>query len=327
MTEKKAITETDLQAVANEILNNMDHIRASGRTVSKRMNNWASDLAHPCERFLTYARLNWRDRQLPSVELEYRFEDGRDGEKKVRSMIEEAGFEVILSQKYFDWNKYQIAGRTDGFLKWDRNQAPLEIKTVAPHLFDKMTSAEEIKKSRSYWVYKAAAQLQLYMIMAGYEYGFLALKTFGKRPRIIPVMLDYDLCEELTQKAERINSNVRINSVPDRITYDSSLCDGCDFDHICQPVKVSQYPDQVDDRTIKDLLFFKKWYSLGSQWKKIAESLRKKLKGQNAIIEGVEISTSEYETTVYDYPEDVKKAYARTEIRYKVTLEVVEEEA
>jgi len=44
---------------------------------SKRDNNWASDLDHPCIRQLVYARLNWRDRKLTEIEAEFRFKEGR----------------------------------------------------------------------------------------------------------------------------------------------------------------------------------------------------------------------------------------------------------
>lgn len=326
-------TLQDLQGVCDSIAQKMDHSRSKGRTVSKKTNNWASAIDHPCLRFLVYSRSNWRDRQLPSVETEYLFEEGKDGEKKLKAMIEEEGYEIILAQQYFTWDKYQISGKTDGLLTFKipgqqrSHQGPLEIKTVAPHAFDKMRTIEEIKESRSYWVRKCISQLNMYMLMAEYEFGFLALKTYRKRPRILPMMIDLELGEKCLQTSEQVNHFVSKGILPDRIQYDPSLCDICDFDHICQPVKISQYSDKIDEQTAKDLMFYKKWYDLGSKWKKIAEDLRKRLKGINTIAEGVEITTTEYETTVHDWPDEYKQIYSRKETRYKVTLEPVEDSA
>lgn len=324
-------TLLELQGVCDTISSKMDHSRSSGRTVSKKTNNWASNIDHPCERNLTYSRSHWRDCQLPSVETEYIFEEGRDGEKKLKAMIEEQGYEIILAQKYFNWDKYEIAGMTDGFLKFKipgqtfSSQAPLEIKTVATHSFNKMKTIEEIKSSRSYWIRKAVAQLNTYLLMAGYEYGFLALKTYRLRPRILPMLLDYELGEKCIKKCERVNHYVAKGILPDRILYDSLICDLCPFDHKCVPVKTSKYPDQVDEQTVKDLIKWKKLQYVGSEFKRLDSGLRKRLKGQNAIIEGVEISTSEYETTVYNYPEEYKEIYGSKEPRTRVTMEIVEE--
>lgn len=321
----------DLQEVCQIITNKMDHSRTKGRTVSKKISNWASEIDHPCLRFLVYSRVNWRERKLPKVETEYIFEEGKDGEKKLKIMIENEGYEIILAQKYFDWNKYQISGRTDGFLEFEipdqsyKGRAPLEIKTVAAYLFPRMTSIEEIKESKSYWVRKAISQLNIYMLMAGHEFGFLALKTYRLRPRLLPMLVDYDLGESCIKKCEEVNHCVAKGILPDRIDYDPAICGLCDFDHKCAPVKVTKYADEIDEQVIKDLLFWKKWEGIGSAWKKMAEALRKRLKGVNAIVEGVEISSKDHETTVYDYPEEYKKIYGRKETRTKVTLKIIEE--
>lgn len=309
----------------------MDHTRTKGRSRSKKISNWASEIDHPCLRFLVYSRANWKERKLPETEIEYMFEEGKEGEKKLKSMIENEGYEIILEQQYFDWTKYQISGKTDGFLQFEipahnyKARAPLEIKTVAPHLFKRMTSIDEIKGSNSYWVRKAISQLNIYLLMAGYEFGFLAMKTYRLRPRILPMLVDYELGERCVKKCEEVNHHVAKEILPDRIDYDPSICGLCPFDHKCAPVKITKYPDEIDDEVVKDLLFFKKWEGLGAQWKKIAEALRKRLKGVNAIVEGVEITSKDYETTAYDYPDDIKKLYSRSEIRTKVTLKVIEE--
>ena len=325
-------TITDLQEVCYQITNKMDHSRSKGRTVSRKFSNWASEIDHPCLRYLVYSRLYWRDKKLPDVETQYLFEEGNDGEKKLKAMIEAEGYEIILSQKYFDWKKYQISGRTDGFLEFDipdhnyKGRAPLEIKTVAPYMFKNMTSIDEIKHSKSYWMRKCISQLNIYMLMGGYEFGFLAIKTYRLRPRILPMLLDYELGEKCIKKCEEVNHHVDKGILPDRMNYDPSVCGLCAFDHKCAPVKVTKYADEINEEVIKDLLFFKKWEGLGSQWKKIAEALRKKLKGVNAIVEGVEISSRDYEATAYEYPDDIKKVYGSPVTRTKVTLKIVEED-
>ena len=325
-------TIEDLQGVCNTIINKMDDSRTKGRKRSRKFTNWASEIDHPCLRFMVYSRANWKERKLAPADKQYMFEEGRDGEKKLKTMIEAEGYEVILAQQYFDWNKYEISGRTDGSLQFNipehgyKGRGPLEIKTTAPHLFKRMTTIEEIKESKSYWVRKAVSQLNIYMLMAGAEFGFLALKTYRLRPRILPMLVDYELGEKCIKKCEQVNHHVAKGTLPDRIEYDPAICDICDFDHKCAPLKTTKYADVIDEQMIKDLRFFKKWNGVGSSWKKIAESLRKRLKGINTIAEGVQISSRDHETTVYDWPEEYKKVYGRKEIRTKVTLDILEED-
>ena len=325
-------TIEDLQGVCNTIINKMDDSRTKGRKRSRKFTNWASEIDHPCLRFMVYSRANWKERKLAPADKQYMFEEGRDGEKKLKTMIEAEGYEVILEQQYFDWGEYQISGRTDGSLQFEipdhnfKGRGPLEIKTTAPHLFKRMNTIEEIKESKSYWVRKAVSQLNIYMLMSGSEFGFLALKTYRLRPRILPMLVDYELGEKCIKKCEQVNHHVAKGTLPDRIEYDPAICDICDFDHKCAPLKTTKYADVIDEQMIKDLRFFKKWQGIGSSWKKIAESLRKRLKGINTIAEGVQISSRDHETTVYDWPEEYKKVYGRKEIRTKVTLDILEED-
>ena len=139
---------TDLQKKANEILSSMDRERESGRSVYKRSNNWASDLMHPCIRYLTYSRLNWEDKKLIDINGLYRIEEGSNVERNLSREFTDLGFELELVQQYFSWDKYQIAGKIDGKIRVNGDRFPVEIKsgsTAAGDMFRGLINSLEIE--------------------------------------------------------------------------------------------------------------------------------------------------------------------------------------
>ena len=45
--------------------------------------NYASQMGHPCLRFLVYNRLNWKDKPLPDLERKLVFDEGHHQELQV----------------------------------------------------------------------------------------------------------------------------------------------------------------------------------------------------------------------------------------------------
>jgi len=271
---------------------------------SKRDNNWASDLHHPCKRNLVYARMNWKDRQLVSIESEYRFKEGRTKELETRQLLEQAGFQVESVQDYFTWDKYSIAGRIDGLIvDKDRNKYPLEIKSVSPWFWDSTKSIKDIKRHKKFWINKIVSQLNIYLFMAEKEFGILALTTFGKIPRILPMAIDYELGEEDVKAAEFVNDCVKEGIMPMRLTYDPAICGLCSFEHICQPVKIKKMDaDMVIDENMRKMLC--RYFELKPDAKEY-DQLKKRLigsqkapgifHGSDILIDDIEISTKEYD--------------------------------
>lgn len=236
--------ERKLISLSNEILNKMDADRPPKAPWNHSENNWASEIHHPCKRFLTYCRLDWENRQPMSIDGRYRVEEGKKQEITMKHMLEDVGFEVNLAQVSYKWGEYKISGKTDGSvtlrLPGDREQiCPIEITTVQPWYWESTRTIEEIKNHPKFWINRKPSQLNTYFFMQNLPGGFLIIKTFGKRPRVLPMLIDYDLGERDIQTCEEVNLYVEERQYPDRIEFDSVVCGMCGFSHLCEPIRTS----------------------------------------------------------------------------------------
>jgi hypothetical protein len=146
--------------------------------------------------------------------------------------------------------------------------------------------------------------------------GVLILKTFGQRPRIIPAPVDYELGERCIKQAERVNEHVAAGTLPDRIVYDPSVCNLCDFDQICQPVTVANISDVTDAqlKLIREYIALEGAYRERERLKKQLIGSSKKpgvFHGKNALVEDIQIVSRESDQTYYDVPDKIKKKYKK----------------
>ena len=198
--------------------------------------NRASQLGHPCERYLVYERTRWQDKALHDVGLQFIFGEGKIHEKAVLRDLEDAGLEVIEQQRAFEWKQYAITGHIDGKIQNNGNIIPFEIKSMSDWAWKSTNTLEDMTKSKAIYMRQYPAQLNLYLIMDEKEVGLFILKN--KQSGLlkqIEVRLDYDYTESLIKKAERINGHLANNSLPDRISLDVGACEWCAYTHICLP--------------------------------------------------------------------------------------------
>lgn len=204
--------------------------------------NRASELGHPCDRYLYYCRMNWSDRALHSADLQFIFDQGKAIEAEAVRELEEAGFIIMEQRRPFEWKQYQITGTLD--LKIAEAAAeiagrvdkayPTEIKGLQHHDWVKLDCIEDFLISKKQWIKKYPAQLTLYMLMDNSPEGLFYIKSKSNfKPKEIWITLDYTFAEELVQKAERVNAAVAKKAIPDRIPYDDEVCGRCSFAHIC----------------------------------------------------------------------------------------------
>jgi len=311
----------NLETFASETLNRMDDLRARERSVSKRKDNWASDLFHPCLRYLVYSRLRWKDKKLPDVDLIYRFEEGNEVEKRVRRYLSDIGVEIHLAQQYFSWDKYQIVGRIDGKIKINGDHLPVEIKSISPYFWESTKTITDIRDHKSLWMRRIIAQLNLYLLMDNSEFGFLVLSTFGKRPRILPMQIDLEIGEQCIQTAERVNEFVELKETPKAIPYDSGVCDRCAFEHVCLPLKTTKFDGTIDPEYYKKLLRHYELKPDAKEFDKLDKDIKKQFRGQNIISGEFKIESKEYEIKFYNVPDEVKSQYAekKSAIRMSIT--------
>lgn len=281
--------------------------------------NWASQIGHPCERNLCYHRLNWRDQRPKPAETLFRFDEGNYQERKVLELFNSIGIPLLLQQESLRWDAYKIKGRIDGEVPdyaFNNGQSwPVEIKTVSPWYWDTTRTVEEIKHHAKFWIRSIIVQLNTYLLQKEKPGGFLILKTFGKKPRIIPMLIDYELGEETIKKIERVNGAVKLGQLLPRISYDNTVCEMCDFNHLCQPVKTTPMVEVPTDMEA-DLV---RYCDIKEQVLPEFKALEKQLlgnkakpgffRGKDAVLGDIHITTKEGFTSVYKVPKDIKEEY------------------
>jgi hypothetical protein len=244
--------------------------------------NHASELAHPCTRYLVLKRHDWKAETLPSLSLQYIFEEGHIHEDAVSDLLKKAGFKVTKSQVSLDWPEQpslKITGHIDGTVKVDGREYPIEVKSVSTHYFDTIQTFNDIKMHKYWFVRKWAGQLTLYLAMMNTDQGLMVLKNKNDgRVRIIDVVLDYDLAEALVKKAEVVNAHVAAKTLPDPIEWDD-CCERCGFHpHLCMPDIIREGAEIMDDPELEaELERREELKPLVKEYGEIEDDLKKKL--------------------------------------------------
>lgn len=249
--------------------------------------NRASEMGHPCDRYLVYLRTKGMERPLHDIRLQFIFDEGNLHEAAVLQTLREAGIQIIEQQRYFEWKKYQITGSIDAKIKDNDNIIPIEIKSFSDLNWKAINSVEDMFKSKALYIKKYPAQLTFYLIMDEKEEGMFILKnkTNGLLKQI-PMKLDFEYAESIIQKAERINAHVRDQTLPDRIPYDDNISGVCPFSHICLP-DVEHKASLIDDPELEIKLDRRgELKALKDEFEEIEKEIKHALKEKSEVICG-----------------------------------------
>lgn len=209
----------------------------------------ASNLGHPCERYLYLLIKHWDEQKPHDVGLQSIFDLGNTLEEYTINNIKEAGYEVITpTVRSWKIDKPFITGREDIRIKDENGELlPVEIKGLSPFEFDKLNSIDDFFNSKRHYVRGYPAQLQIYMYHFSKEKGFFALtnKLTGQT-KFIEMPFDYEYAESLLQKAERIYKALDENTPPESCD-DVNVCENCPLQHICGDMKRVPADVEIDD--------------------------------------------------------------------------------
>jgi CRISPR/Cas system-associated exonuclease Cas4 (RecB family) len=165
------------------------------------------------------------------------------------------GFELVRNQERFRWDEYKISGKTDGLAPLNRElpppftglrDIPAEIKFMNQQAFDKIQTVDDFRNARGWWLRKYPSQLNSYMLMASRPCGYLIIGTAQRRPKVLPMLIDYELGEADLQMAQSVNRHIADGTTPEPIPFDAQVCEMCDFNHICQPLRASSSTIEID---------------------------------------------------------------------------------
>ncbi len=236
---------------ATEINAKIFKAKADKITVYPVRNLRASNLGHPCERYLYLLIRHWDEQKPHDVGLQNIFDLGNTLEEHTIKSIKEAGFEVFTPTQRswkLDVKGGIITGREDIRIKDENGELlPVEIKGISPFEFDKLNSVDDFLKSKKSYIKGYPAQLFVYMLHFGKEKGFFALtnKLTGET-KFIDVPFDYDLGEKYLSKAERIYEALE-NDEPPEACEEISFCENCGLAHICGECRRTPTDIDLDD--------------------------------------------------------------------------------
>ena len=141
------------------------------------------------------------------------------------------------------------------------------------------------------------------------------LVTFGKKPRILPMIFDKDLWLRDNKMALSVNEYVKKKEYPPPMPFDATVCGMCDFNHICTPLKPTSVTTELTDADKFELELYLETKEQNEHFKRMhAELIGTKDKpgkyfGQSAFIEEIEIKTRSYMKKSYKVPTEEKEKY------------------
>lgn len=216
----------------------------------------ASNIGHPCKRYLYLLIKHWEDQKPIDVTTQNIFDLGNKMEEYAIEKLKEAGFEVITpTVRSWQIDDPLITGREDILIKDSESGdlIPGEIKGISPFEFDKLNSIQDFLRSKRYYIRAYPMQLLTYMWKFNKEHGlfFIVNKLTGELKPIDLYLKDHEsLMLEMLEKATEVNKAVAEDKMPEPID-DQDVCERCPLAHICGhsiaiPVDV-ETDDELDD--------------------------------------------------------------------------------
>ncbi|OGD09389.1 MAG: hypothetical protein A2Y86_05240 [Candidatus Aminicenantes bacterium RBG_13_62_12] len=317
--------------VASEIGANLDDEREDKRPPRDHSKtNWASEIGHPCKKHLVHCRLDWREKKPMDLDGGYRVEEGNRAEWWMKKALGDVGFEIQGTQEYFRIPDAEIAGKIDGRLPLkrqipgfpDKRTVACEIKSINPRYWDTVRTVEDMAGHRSWWIRGYPSQLNSALFYFKDPFGFFILTTFGKRPRILPVIFDEARMEGDLAKAYDVNAHAAAGTYPEPIPYDPQICGMCDFAHLCQPPRATEMREIPAGEVpiLHQYVELEEWHERYLEARATLIGTAEKpgrYYGANAIVEDIQISSATQRRTFYPgVPEETKKEIKKLQEPY-----------
>lgn len=219
----------------------------------------ASNIGHPCERYLYLLIKHWDEQQPHDEGLQNIFDLGNSVEAYTIQKLKDSGLEVITpTVRSWKVENPFITGREDIRIKdpEDGQLYPAEIKGLSPYEWDRLNCVEDFYNSKRHYVRGYPSQLLVYCWKFEKEKGFFILtnKLTGKL-KTIEVPFDWERADALLKKGERIYAALddptgkKIPAACD----DVSVCERCSLHHLCT-AKIDRAEIDIDDGELEDLI-------------------------------------------------------------------------
>jgi CRISPR/Cas system-associated exonuclease Cas4 (RecB family) len=254
----------------------------------------ASNIGHPCERYLYLLIKHWDEVKPHDESLQNIFDFGNSVEAYTIQKLKDAGLEVITpTQRSWKVENPLITGREDIRIKdpEDGQLYPTEIKGLSPIEWERLNSIDDFYTSKRYYVRGYPAQLMVYCWKFEKEKGFFVLtnKLTGQI-KIIDVPFDWEKADALLKKGERIYKALETDTPPDSCE-DISVCENCGLRHICTAA-VDRAETEIDDGELEEAInrknelapAYREYQEVGERIKRIVGEREKVLAGQYVVM-------------------------------------------
>lgn len=215
----------------------------------------ASNIGHPCERYLFLLLTRWEEQEPHGPTLQSVFDLGNFLEAYTIENLKEAGYEVVTPVvRSWKVESPLITGREDVRIKGEDGQLyPVEIKGLNPVEWGRLNCVEDFFRSKRPHVRGYPAQLLVYMWHFGKDKGYFALtnKLTGET-KAIEVPFDFEYADSLVKKAERVYRAVETGEPPEA-TDDPAVCEGCPLRMACGQARTIE-ADVDADGELEDLI-------------------------------------------------------------------------
>ncbi len=309
-------TTNHIESIIANIQEKIDEFYISQYTQYQSQSNRASQLGHPCERYLVLERISPDKKQLPDKYMIRLFALGEIYERIVRNELETMGYRIIEQQTSYLDEKNNISGTIDFKLLINGQVFPCEVKGLSPANFEKINSVDDIINSDAVYIQMYYTQMLIYLYLTKYDTGLLILKNKStNETKFIVVKQNIEYLKQILKKARKINQYVKNNTIPPVIN-NTAICSECPYFLYCAPDIKAQHQLYIKDEMIDDI---EKREQLRVQFeeikkqyeeidKKIKESIKATHKPDDIIVVG-----DRYMIVV---KEVVRKAYSVPETKY-----------
>ena len=276
---------------------------AAGRKVYPCHTNRASELGHPCLRYLYLCREAWQEKELPSPELQMIFDAGRELEDYALRRIQDAGIRITGQQRPFEWKDLQITGTVDAMIEG----VPLEVKHINQFTFQKVNTIQDMTGAPQIWLRKYPVQLGLYMLLAKSEQGVLLLvnkQSFDLKEIWFNLDSILDLIESALKRAETVNKAILDKVEPPCMPFEEG-CLECPFFIKCGPLQGRDGGVALDDSP-ELILALSRYHEiegqleaggvsdLESEAKKIKDKITAMTEGADTVLSGPYVITGKW---------------------------------
>ena len=250
------------------------------------VSNWASQVGHPCLRYLVLLRTKWQEKELHDTITQRIFSGGKFIEDLAEDKLKRAGLKIVARDWPFRWEKYELSGKID-FICTDPEtglkEFPVEVKGLSFD-FPKFEAIEDFLYSDKHYIQCYPGQLYSYMIMKNTNFGlFMTMSKITYDEKFIWAALDYDYVEKLVKKCEDIKKHMTEGTLPECIN-DQRICQKCNMQLACRPDIIGK-AEYIDDDELCGLLDrHEELKPVSKEYTDLHDLLKDKLKEKNLMV-------------------------------------------